>query len=211
LALRERRALLLDALERLRGGRRLFFGGGGDAFGSLLGLAGGRLRLDHGNQDLLAALRKACHILADFFQAFRDGVPFLGPFQAPVRGRLDGADDGPYLALYLGSQGLDFRGALFRRFGQRPHLVRDDREASAVIAGARGLDRGIEREKICLVRNMTDGARHVLDVGGLRLQFGDDRDRRGLTFRARGHTGDRTRNLSNRFRQHRLDRLGLFA
>ena len=45
------------------------------------------------------------------------------------------------------------RGALLR---QLAHLIGDDSEALAVLAGACGLDRGVEREKVGLVRQLAN-------------------------------------------------------
>ena len=84
--------------------------------------------------------------------------------------------------LNLPGQILRLAGALLGRLGQRPHLVGDDREAAAVIAGARRLDGGIEREQIGLVRNLADGFRHLADAGGLLAQLFDDGDRARLAL-----------------------------
>ena len=42
--------------------------------------------------------------------------------------------------------------------GQRPHLVGHHREAAAVIAGARRLDRGVQRQQIGLIGDAADRA-----------------------------------------------------
>ena len=50
---------------------------------------------------------------------------------------------------------------LGRVLGQLADLVGDDREAAAVLAGARGLDRGVEREQVRLLGDVGDLARQA--------------------------------------------------
>jgi hypothetical protein len=55
-----------------------------------------------------------------------------------------------------------------------------------VLAGARGLDGGIEGEQVGLIGDPGDGLDDVADVGRLLFEFGDHLDRVGLTLS--GHT-----------------------
>ena len=63
---------------------------------------------------------------------------------------------------------LDLRGDLLGRLGglhrERLHLRGDDREAAAGFAGARRLDRGVEREQVGLSRDVADELDHVADL-----------------------------------------------
>ena len=79
-------------------------------------------------------------------------------------GLLQRGGDLAHVGLDRGRELLDVLRALLRRLGERPHLVGDDGEAAAVIAGARRLDRGIERQKIGLVGDAADRAGDLADV-----------------------------------------------
>ena len=51
-----------------------------------------------------------------------------------------------------------------RSGGERLHLGRDHREAAAGLAGAGGLDRGVEREQVCLAGDRLDQPDHLADT-----------------------------------------------
>jgi hypothetical protein len=57
----------------------------------------------------------------------------------------------------------DIAGGLGRRLREILDLVRDDREALAGLAGARGLDRGVECEQVGLLRDRGDDLDDVAD------------------------------------------------
>jgi hypothetical protein len=51
-----------------------------------------------------------------------------------------------------------------------------------VIAGARGLDRGIKGKQVGLIRNLADSPGNITDIDGLLAKLFDNDDRRGLSF-----------------------------
>src|SRR5262249_28192838 len=61
-------------------------------------------------------------------------------------------------------QRLDLPRGLRRFLRQRTHLARHDREALAVLARARGLDGGVEREDVGLERDAVDDAGDLGDA-----------------------------------------------
>ena len=63
-----------------------------------------------------------------------------------------------------GDRAVDFVEARLGALGKLPDLIRDDREASALLSGARRLDRGVEREEVGLVGDLRNGAEHILDA-----------------------------------------------
>ena len=97
--------------------------------------------------------------------------------------RLDGAD----LA-------GDLLGGLGGLPGQRLHLGGDHREAAAGLAGAGGLDGGVERQQIGLAGDRLDQPHHLADAGGgvAELRHGADGAAR-LVDRARGDFGGAVR------------------
>jgi hypothetical protein len=76
--------------------------------------------------------------------------------------------------LNLTDHRLNIARALFGCFGQRPDLVRDNRETFAVLSGASRFDCGIEREQIRLVGDARDGFDDFADRCGLLFEFLDD-------------------------------------
>ena len=87
--------------------------------------------------------------------------------------------------------------------GERFDLGGDDREAAAGFAGARGLDRGVEREQVGLPGDRLDQADHLADAGGGGAELGH-----GLGGALRfgdGAAGDlgRFRGLARRSRRSR--------
>ena len=64
--------------------------------------------------------------------------------------------------------------ALFSRgFGQGAHLVGDHRETLAMLAGAGGLDGGVQRQQVGLVRDASHRLDDLADGGGLLVEFLD--------------------------------------
>ena len=61
----------------------------------------------------------------------------------------------------LARDGVDFTGRARRLFCELAHLIGDHREAAALLAGARRLDRGIECQQIGLLRDLPHLARHA--------------------------------------------------
>ena len=58
----------------------------------------------------------------------------------------------------------DFAGGLVRAFGQLADLVGHDGEAHAVLAGAGGLDGGVERQQVGLAGDFGDDADDLADL-----------------------------------------------
>ena len=74
-------------------------------------------------------------------------------------------------ALHVDDVRADLVGGLCGLARQVLDLLRDHRKAAAGIAGARGLDGGVEREEIGLFRNRRDQLHHVADPVARRRQF----------------------------------------
>ena len=113
------------------------------------------------------ALAMSDTISATFLIEFDD----LGQRRAGPVDQLDAVLD---LAGAVGDQVLDVLGRLRRALRQAAHLRRHHREAAAGLAGARRLDRGIERQQIGLPRDLVD---HADDVGDLARGLLDPRHR----------------------------------
>jgi hypothetical protein len=60
------------------------------------------------------------------------------------------------------------------RLGELAHLVRDHGEAAALLAGARRLDGGVEREQVRLIGDLLDDAHDARDLPRLLAQALDD-------------------------------------
>ena len=88
-------------------------------------------------------------------------VDLLDRLRGVGRGGLDGAD-------LLG----DLRGGPGGLGGERFHLGGDDGKALAGFAGARRLDRGIEREQVGLAGDRLDQPDHLADAGGRAAELG---------------------------------------
>ena len=121
-------------------------GDAGDVAGDLL-RAGGRLL--HVAGDLLRRRALLLHRRGDR----RGDLVDLGD------GRADRADRGHGIAggaLHGGDLGADLLGRLGRLVGQALHLGGHDGEALAGLAGARRLDRGVERQQVGLAGDLVD-------------------------------------------------------
>ena len=114
----------------------------------------------------------------------RDAV--LGAPRAVV----DDADDVGGLGLDLADQARDLAAALLGLLGQLADLLGDDGEAAALLAGASGLDGGVERQQVRLLGDAGDrvddpadllrASRELLDRGrDLGGGVGDAADRPG--------------------------------
>ncbi len=159
LSLLERLGLLLDRRLGLVGADGLLLRGAGDQLGALLGLAGGALGFERGGQGVLAAFGDPLHVLAQAIERRHGGSAGLRLAHRRLGGLLQRRGDVAHVGLDRGRELLDVLRALLRGLGQRAHLVGHHREAAAVIAGARRLDGGVERQQIGLVRDAADGAR----------------------------------------------------
>ena len=83
--------------------------------------------------------------------------------RAPFRSRHQ-VDAGGDLLAGGRNQRLDLLGGIRGTLGERAHLGGDDRKAAAGIAGARGLDAGVQRQQIGLERDLVDHADDVADL-----------------------------------------------
>ncbi len=182
LAFLERRALLLHAAESFRRSGCLLLGRGRNDFGALLRLPRCGFRFQRRHRNRLATLGQESHFLAKLAQRQDDGLALLRLRGSAVGCRFDHRGDGGHLFLDPARQILCLTGTFLRRLGQCAHLVGNDRETAAVVAGARRLDGGIESEQIRLVRDVSDGFRHISDACRLLAQLFDDGDRTRLAL-----------------------------
>ena len=107
---------------------------------------------------------------------------FCASARCAVGSRLYHRGDRLDLLLNLPGQILRLARALLRGLGQRADFVSHNGEATAVIAGARRFDGGVEGQEIGLVRNITDGLCDISDACRLSTELLDDGDRAGLPF-----------------------------
>lgn len=168
------------------------FDGAGDLVDGvryLRGQLGGILR---GVRNLLDGAADLCHgfidltarrsdVLGDFAERLGVGAVLLGDFDERLILRRDGvaeeAEDGFGVAGKAGESGLDGLDGLLDLFDGLSRFLReladfrrDDGEAAARFAGARGLDGGVEREQVDLLGDAGDGGCHranLLDGLGL--------------------------------------------
>ena len=156
----------------------------------------------------LAALRQGADFLAQFAERENDGLALLSLAGGRLGRRSDDGRHRTDLGLDLCGEILHVARTLFRRLGQRSHFIRNDRKATAVVAGTRGLDRRIERQQVGLVRDMADGLGDIADAGRLLAQLRHDLDGPGLTVAIvldiAGPRPDLVRGLD----QQRLQRVG---
>ena len=109
-------------------------------------------------------------------------------------GRLDrriGVDGRSRGGLDRGDLGGDVVGRARGLVGEALHFLRDHREAAAGVAGARRLDRGVEREQIGLAGNVADQAQDRFDRLGVIATSASDMPTAcaGLRARAVGDLG----------------------
>ena len=112
-------------------------------------------------------------------------------------------------ALDLRDELLDVARAFFGCLGQRANLIGDDGKALAMLSGARGLDGGIEREQIRLIRDPRHRFDDLADRRGLLFQLGNALDRHGLALSSLTDFHDRFGDLRADPGDERLQLLGL--
>ena len=83
-----------------------------------------------------------------------------------------------------GNQALDLFGRLRRTLGERAHLGSDDRETAARVAGARGLDPGVQRQQVRLEGDFVDDANDLADLLRRLVDAGHRRHRLAHDFAA---------------------------
>ncbi|MEJ1976026.1 MAG: hypothetical protein WDN49_07845 [Acetobacteraceae bacterium] len=203
LPLVERLRLLPDRHLRLDRGGRLLLGRARHLLCPALGLRGGAFGLQRRSQRVLAACGHALHVRAHHIQAPDDLHASLRLDRRPVRRPSDRLDHLPHLGLDRLGQALHVLGALLRRLRQGAHLFGNHREAEPVVAGARRLDRGVERQQVGLVGNPADEAGDVPDLARPPLQLRHDGDGRLLTARIPLDRADGRRNLHRGLGEHR--------
>ena len=106
--------------------------------------------------------------------------PVLDDVDGVARLGLDGADE----------RG-DRAGGRARLLGELADLLGDDREAAALLARARGLDGGVEREQVGLRGDGGDGLDDAADLLGLRAELADGGGGRGGGLAHGAHRGGR--------------------
>ena len=159
LALLERLGLLLHCRLGLAGGRRLFFRRAGDQGCALFRFGRGAIGLQRFGQGLLAAVGDLLHVRAQAVEALDGGGAGLRFVDRGFGRLLQSGGDLAHVGLDRRSELLHLLRALLGSLGERAHFVGDDREAAAVIAGARRFDRGVQRQEIGLVGDAADRAR----------------------------------------------------
>ena len=166
---RHRLQQLLRLLAQALGRRRTLFHQGRVLLRGLVHLGHGLADLLHalallgagradGTDDLAHALDGRHDLGHGLAGLGHHGVTGFDPFDAGADQRLDLACGG---------------GAALR---QCPHLAGDDREASALLAGARCLHRGVERQDVGLEGDAVDGADDVGDLATALLDAGHRAD-----------------------------------
>ena len=180
------------------------FGGAGDLLGAFLRFGRRPLGFEGRVQHLLAALRDSPHVLPAIFEGLHDRGRRLGFGRGHLRRFLHRADDAADIDLNFACEPFDFLGALVGRLRQRANLVGDHRKAAPVIARARRLDRGVQRQEVGLVGDAADRLRDFADIPGAALQFGDDLDRRALPLRVALDRASRGGDALRRVAEHDL-------
>ena len=145
----------------------MLLGGRRNDLGATLCFASRSFRFHSGRGDGLAPLGEAADFFAQFPERQRHGLAPFGFCRSTIGSGLDRRRDQRHLFLYLSSETLGIERAFFGGFGQSANFIGDHRKTAAVIAGPGRLDRGIERQKVGLVRNLTDGLGDVTDTRGL--------------------------------------------
>ena len=97
------------------------------------------------------------------------------PSSVRLRALGDDVDDLAGLALDLPDQAGDLRRGGLRALGELAHLLGDDGEAAALLAGAGGLDGGVEREQVGLLGDAGDRVDDAADPLGAGRQLLDRR------------------------------------
>ena len=114
-------------------------------------------------------------------------------------------DDAGGLVADLADQRGDRAGGGLGALGELAHLVGDDGEAAALLAGAGGLDRGVQREQVGLLGQRGDRLDDRLDLLGAR---GEVADRGGDLVGGGLHAGHRLEGVLRGRRRRRGRRRG---
>ncbi|MCY1353811.1 hypothetical protein D9M69_401650 [compost metagenome] len=77
-----------------------------------------------------------------------------------------------HAVLQLADQFLDLAGGTLHPLGQAAHLVGHHRETTAGLAGAGGLDGGVERQQVGLLGHRADHIQHIADLRAVLMQAG---------------------------------------
>jgi len=177
LALVQSLRLLAHRLLRLLGRGGLLIGGAGNLLGATLGLRGGARDLDGGGEDHLCCLRGGGHVLTHLRQSLDDIGGGLGLLQGALGAGGDLGGDLHHLLLDGLGKTLHLPGAALGGVGQGAHLLGHHREAASMVAGARRLDGGVQRQQVGLIGDARDGARDLPDIQRAALQLADDGNR----------------------------------
>jgi len=164
LAVDQKDQLVDDCLCRCRLGVQ-FFGGGGSLLCCAGALLGHLVHAGHGDVDLLNALGL-------LVRCDRDLVVQFGHLGDSGDDRLDGF--GAFLRTGDGvlDQDRRFLGCLTRALSEIAHLLRDNREALAVFAGASGFNGCIQGKKVGLERDFLDHLDDAVDLVGGFVDLG---------------------------------------
>src|SRR3954453_7411053 len=150
---------------------------------------GARRDLARGGRDLGDALVHLADRGADAIERVArllDGARALLGARGPVG---DDAHDPARLVLDLADQALDLARGPAGVLGEATDLVGDDREAAAVLAGAGGLDRRVEREQVRLLGDLGDALDDRADLARLALECGHGLGGGGGGVAHGGHRG----------------------
>lgn len=211
MALVQRRALLLHGAPGL--GRRagLVLRRAGNLLGAALRLARGNFRLARRVEHGMRAAHHRAHLAAHGLQHADHRMAALCGQPRQFAGRSNAFGNGADLAADRPGQGLHLARAFFRVLGEGAHLIGHHGEAASMLAGARGLDRRIDRQQIGLVGDIRHGAGDVANIAGLRFQRADDLHRAKLAGGILLHGGHRRIDLPADLDQQLLQLIGLAA
>src|SRR3954449_284701 len=188
--LRRSARLLRGGRDLLRGSRRLL-GDRGDLGHVRLHLLRARRDLLDRGGDLVDA---RAHVLDGGAQGQERLAGLLDRGDAVLRlagAVLDDLDGLRGLALDLADQARDRAGGRLGLLGQLADLLGDDREAAALLAGARRLDRSVQRQQVRLLGDAGDRGDDAADALGLGAELTDRLGRldRAVADRAHGLGG----------------------
>ncbi len=184
-------------------------------FGDAPGLV---VLLGHGAGDDIDLFHGFLGAVVDLRQGIGGLARQLGAILRLARTFLNGGDRALGLALDRRDHGADFGGRRRGALGQLPDLVGDDGEAAPLLAGARRLDGGVQRQQVGLVGNVVNGLDDARNRLGTLTQGCDHlgrllhRMRDALDLRRRGayDLGAARRMLARRLGDKRRS-LGIFG
>ena len=189
----------------------MLLGGSGHLLGPALRFPGSGFGLDSGEKNLLAAGRQGGDVRSDLVQGRDDCLAGLRIHRSLFGDGLDLRRNGADIGRDPIGHALDIGSALLRRAGQGPHLVGYDREAATFVAGASGLDGGVEGQEVRLVGNLAHHTGDFSDIGGMSLEHGNQFDGSALTDRIGLDCSDRGVDLGASLRQQVLKDFGASA